>query len=72
MNKQELKTICDISASKIANDPSVKEQLRQNLMKYSDDGKSISNAGLAAYCINESQKFTKELLYSVLCEVLDI
>jgi len=71
MDKQELKTICDDLANKITSE-STEEQILTNLLKYSDDGKNISNAGIAMFCITESQEFTKKLLYSVLCEALDL
>lgn len=71
MNKQELKTICDDLANKINNESTV-EQILKNMLECSDDGKNISTAGIAMYCINESQEFTKKLIYSVLCEALDI
>lgn len=72
MNKQELKIICDASANKIANDSALQEQIIKNMLKYSTDGKTISNAGMTQYCIDESKEYTKKLLYSVLCEVLDL
>ncbi|GEM_PF-6512613 len=72
MNKQELKAICDLSADKITNDSELQEQIIKNMYKYSTDGKTISDAGMARYCIDESQEFTKRLLYSVLCEALDL
>lgn len=71
MDKQKLKAICDDLATKINNDIT-KEQIIENVLKYSEDGKTISNAGLAMYCITESQEFTKKLVYSVLCEALDL
>jgi hypothetical protein len=71
MDKQELKALCDDLTNEIM-DESTEEQRVNNLMKYSEDGKTISNAGLAAYCMEESREFTKKLLYSVLCEALDL
>ena len=74
MNKEELKSICDDLADEIISESSklTQGQINQNLMKFSSDGEKISTAGMAKYCINESQRFTEKLLYSVLCKVLDI
>jgi len=73
MNKHELETICNDAANKIYDDQFTKEQMSKDMSKYlSSDGKTISNAGVASYCVNTSQEFTKKLLYSVLCEVLNI
>ena len=72
MNKQELKAILDASANKIANESVPQEQILKNMLKYSTDGKTISNAGMVQYCIVESQEYTKRLLYTVLCEALDL
>jgi hypothetical protein len=72
MNKQELKTICDASANKITSNPVMQEQIMKSMMKYSTDGKTISTAGMVQYCLEESQEFTKKLLYSVLCEALEL
>ena len=71
MNKEELKTICDELADGITNGSTEEEQFKR-LMVFSKDGKTISNVGLAMYCITESQEFTKKLVYSVLCKALDL
>lgn len=71
MNKQELKTICDDLAIKVNSELKTKEQISKNILKYCTEGK-ISSAGIAMYCITESQEFTKKLVYSVLCEALDL
>jgi len=70
-NKQELKALCDTTADNIVKTKSA-EDLLQDLMKYSSDGKTVSNAGMMQYCKDESHEFTKNLVYSVLCEVLDL
>ena len=71
MDKQELKTLCDELADKIISE-TTKEQIFKNMQEFSDDGKTISNAGMAMFCINESQEFTKKLVYSVLCKALSL
>ena len=71
MNKQELKTICNDLADGITNGSTEEEKLKR-LMVFSKDGKTVSDAGMAMYCITESQEFTKKLVYSVLCEALDL
>jgi hypothetical protein len=71
LNKQELKTICDDLADGIINE-STKEEILKRMNVFSENGKTISNAGMAMYCITESQEFTKKLVYSVLCAALDL
>ena len=72
MDKQKLKTICDDLANKIASDPSTEEEFMKNIKKYSADDKTISSAGMMQCCMDASQEFTKKLIYSVLCETLDL
>ena len=71
MNKEELKTICDELADEIISE-STKEDNLKRMMVFSEDGKTISSAGMMAYSISESQEFTKKLVYSVLCKALDL
>ena len=45
-------------------------KIQERLKQYSDDGKNINNAGIAAYVISEAQEFTVKYVNALFQKLL--
>lgn len=72
MTKEQLKDIIYDQTKKLGENETNRKQIEERLSKLADENGRISNTDLSLFVFAESIAYSRNLMYSVLCEVLPI